>query len=361
MPDFHAKKREALTKQHDNLIEEWTALIEELNRSLDPSARIRLQRQIDDLESRIIALEQQLTALEALKPSATPVASEADITTSAQRLAVFPPKARVPAVVSSIVPTLPDGAELISIPAGEFIMGSSQEEIAALLNSKPSYKREWFEGEIPKRRVILDAYFIYKTPVTVSQYLMFCTATGHRKPKGLGFNQRWQPSNQPIINVSWEDAQAYCAWVSHESGRNVTLPTEAQWEKAARGTDGQIYPWGNEWNTDKCAHSVGSYKPDGTMSVDSYPTGMSPFGVLDMVGNAWEWCLDWYDESYYEHSPLHNPPGPLSSPKGYRVLRGGSWAAGDLYVFRCAFRFGYSPGTWFANGGIRCVVALPRP
>jgi formylglycine-generating enzyme required for sulfatase activity len=151
-------------------------------------------------------------------------------------------------------------------------------------------------------------------------------------PAALGWG--WK-EDHPIVNVSWVDAKAYCDWA------RVSLPTEAQWEKAARGVDGRKYPWGNEWDPGKCVNSVGGNRPGSTTSVGSILSGASPYGVLDMAGNAWEWCADWYDPNYYKMAPERNPTGPPSGQ--FRALRGGSWGNSYAGYFRAADRFGCDP------------------
>jgi sulfatase modifying factor 1 len=242
------------------------------------------------------------------------------------------------------------GIELVEIPAGEFTMGSTQAEVNTLLASNSSYQRDWFANEIPQHKVYLSAYYIGKTPVTVGQYKQFCVATRRAMPREPSWG--WKEDN-PVVFVSWTDAVAYCEWLSKETGYTVTLPTEAQWEKAARGRDGRQYPWGAAWDESKCANCVGS-RPAGTMPVGSYPSGASIYGVLDMAGNVWQWCSDWYDENYYKTSPDRNPTGPDN--RQYRVLRGGSWLSDSVYYFRCAYRYGYSPAAGFEFVGFRCVV-----
>ena len=148
--------------------------------------------------------------------------------------------------------------------------------------------------------------------------------------------------NHPIVNVSWEDAADYAKW----AGGN--LPTEAQWEKAARGTDGREYPWGNNWDTTKCVNSGSS-----TQSVGSLPAGVSIYGCMDMAGNVWEWCVDWYDVNYYKSAPSRNPSGP--STGDYRVLRGGGWYNYySVYSVRCACRSDYYyPNNSYSDIGFR--------
>jgi len=139
--------------------------------------------------------------------------------------------------------------------------------------------------------VNLDGYWIYKYEVTVAQYRKFCNETGSNMPEAPSWG--WQ-DDHPIVHVSWDNATAYTQWAG------VRLPTEAQWEKAARGTDGRAYPWGNEWDATKCANSVGQ-RLSSTKPIGSYPSDTSPYGALDMAGNVWEWCADWYDGNYYNN------------------------------------------------------------
>jgi serine/threonine-protein kinase len=218
-----------------------------------------------------------------------------------------------------------DGATMIKIPAGEFLMGSNDGD----------------DDEKPPHKVTLDGYWIYKYEVTVAQYRKFCNATGRQMPDAPSWG--WK-DNHPIVNVSWDDAEAYAQWAG------VRLPTEAEWEKAARGTDGRKYPWGNEWDASKCNNYETG--PNQTTPVGSYPQGVSPFGVHDMAGNVWEWCADWYDGNYYRSAPSKNPTGPSSG--NYRALRGGSW----LYVdndCRAAVRNDNAPAVRNSNDGFRCV------
>jgi len=237
-----------------------------------------------------------------------------------------------------------DGAEMLHIPAGEFTMGSTSAEIEQLLARHPRAKISQFEGEQPQHRVSLDDYYIYKNPVTVAQYRTYCQTTAQAFPREASWS--WEETH-PIMNVTWHDAHAYAEWAG------VSLPTEAQWEKAARGADGLAYPWGNAWDPTKCCNSVGqrAYK---TSPIGAHPAGRSPYGVLDMAGNVWEWCADWYFVFYYQTTPAQNPRGPGNAVQ--RVIRGGSWHELEDYYFRCAHRGMSDPMQKVSYIGFRCAV-----
>lgn len=236
-----------------------------------------------------------------------------------------------------------DGAALIFIPAGEFIMGSNDGN----------------GDEKPLHKVTLSGYYIYKTPVTVGMYEKFCKETNHPMPPepdhdGAHFNPNWSKKDHPIVNVSWNDAMAYCQWAG------VKLPTEAQWEKAARGTDGRKFPWVGEFDINNlwCSKEKGN-DAGGTAPVGSYPSGASPFGVLDMAGNVWQWCADYYDESFYSSRRMEqpNPENNIAGTDGRRVLRGGSWehVVASNY-FRAAARLREGPSHRGADVGFRCAL-----
>ena len=236
-----------------------------------------------------------------------------------------------------------DGAELILIPAGEFIMGNTQGDINSWLQAHPNEPKSWYQDEVPQHTVYLNAYYIYKNDVTVAQYKTFCDATGHVMPP----TPRWGWfADHPVVNVSWDDANAYAQWAG------ASLPTEAQWEKAARGTDGRVYPWGNIWDAGKCNRFSGE-----TSRVGNFLLGASPYGVLDMAGNVWQWCADWYDLTYYQNSPTRNPLGPDTGTM--RVLRGGSWSNPPPGLFRVSSRSRCPPSLRYEQNGFRC--ALPSP
>jgi formylglycine-generating enzyme required for sulfatase activity len=233
-----------------------------------------------------------------------------------------------------------DGARLIFIPAGKFPMGSADTDENAV------------STEQPQRQVYLDGYYMYKTEVTVAQFRRFCQETRRPMPKSV---TEWAGNSaHPITNVSWNDAAAYAQWAG------ALLPTEAQWEKAARGTDGRVYPWGSVWDAGRvrCA-AADQHDGGGSMAVGSFPTGASPYGVLDLAGNAWEWCADWYDKDYYQTAPSRNPIGPLTGT--LRGLRGGGWSDIHSASFRSAFRSRANPSTESNKISFRCVVAATGP
>lgn len=192
----------------------------------------------------------------------------------------------------------------VLVPEGPFKMGSDKND-----------------SERPVHEVTLDANYIGKYPVTKAQFGAFVAATKYRCDDKAIADLR-SKADHPVTHVSWDDAVAFCAWAGKATGFSIRLPTEAEWEKAARGTDGREYPWGNEKPDDsRCRYGKWTA---GTTPVGSFsPRGDSPYGAVDMAGNVWEWCADWYDSSFYKASPSANPAGPRSGDK--RVARGGSW------------------------------------
>ena len=225
------------------------------------------------------------------------------------------------------------------------------------------------ESAGPPHQVVLDTYYIDKHEVTNEQYQEFLVATGYRLPRFWG-QPAFNKNNQPVIGVSWHDARTYCGWAGKR------LPTEAEWEKAARGTDALAYPWGDAWNASKLrsADSVGNRainnyddwvlwraEPMGDAvpaPLGSYPDGASPYGVLDLAGNVWEWVADWYDPSYYATSPERNPSGPANGTA--RVLRGGAWDVPRVVAFTW-FRERFVP-PWYTESavvGFRCASNEP--
>jgi formylglycine-generating enzyme required for sulfatase activity len=270
-----------------------------------------------------------------------------------------------------------DGAEMVLVSAGEFSMGSDGDELDRL-----KADRNAFGDEIPRHRVYLDAFYIDKYELTNTRFQQFVQATGHRTqaerdgwsyvftgekaeqvnganwraPRGPGSNIA-SLERHPVVQVSQEDAKAYCSWAGKR------LPTEAEWEKAARDTDGQIYPWGNQLDGRRanfcdtnCEYKwKDSAANDGyryTAPVGSYEGGKSPYGAYDMVGNVWEWVADWYDASYYRNSPARNPQGPVSGDRA--VLRGGGWGNGALNE-RASYRGRNAPAFRDGSIGLRCA------
>ncbi len=231
---------------------------------------------------------------------------------------------------------------MIYIPPGEFMMGQTDEEKKCLINKigEEDYN-SYYTNETPLHKVYLDGYWIGKYEVTFAQYDQYCNDKKRERPDDEG----WGRKNMPVINVSWDDAAAYCQWLSDKTGLQFNLPTEAQWEKAARGNDHRKYPWGSrEPDKDLANFSVK------TTPVGSYPAGASPYGLLDMAGNVWEWCSDWYEAGYYKNSPQKNPAGPDSV--SYRVFRGGRWGS-DAGFLRCADRLRYGPSNRYNFLGFR--------
>ena len=229
--------------------------------------------------------------------------------------------------------------EMVTIPDGEFFMGS----------------KDGPEDEKPQRQVYLDAFEIAKYPLTNLQYKAFLEANPDHEAPGH-WNDRTFPvgkANHPVVNISWFDAQAYVTWLSRETGKPYRLPTEAEWEKAARGTDGRIYPWEGEFDPSKC--NTDNTVED-TTPVGIYPAGAGPYGAMDMAGNVWEWCADWFAEDYYKQADNRNPTGPEKGE--YRVLRGGSWV-NHRGSARGAGRDGAPPGSRSGSGvGVRCSRTL---
>jgi len=229
--------------------------------------------------------------------------------------------------------------EMVLIPAGDFLMGSD-----------PSVDKYARDDEQPQHTLYLPDYYLAKTPVTNAQYAAFVEATTYHRQPG-GWEHGKPPSGKedhPVVWVSWHYAVAYCNWLAEVTGRPYRLPSEAEWEKGARGTDGRIYPWGNQWDAKRCNTREGG-KGD-TTPVGAYPQGASPYGLLDMAGNVWEWT-----RSIHKSYPYDPDDGREDlEAEGDRVLRGGAFRNRRWYV-RCACRIRYYRGWYF---GFRvCVVS----
>lgn len=235
-----------------------------------------------------------------------------------------------------------DGAPMVLIPVGEFMMGSQ--------DGDPGVQ----DHERPVHSVYLDAYYIDQYEVTTARYAKFFNETNRRQPEYWSANVVSAHASKPVVGVDWNDAVAYCAWAGKR------LPTEAEWEKAARGTDQRPYPWGNAAASAQRANfgHCCDFKDYGVLTdVGAFEQGKSPSGAYDMAGNVWEWVADWYGENYYAKSPARNPKGPSNGE--YRVLRGGSWASEPADV-RSADRFRNAPTARDADVGFRCAQDVPN-
>jgi len=253
-----------------------------------------------------------------------------------------------------------NGVPVVYVPAGCFMMGSTDEEIEAtfqqceIANGVGKCDRAWYEDELPVHRVCLTAYWIGKTEVTNAQYRQCVEAEVCTLPGGTQYYDDPDYAGHPVVNVNWEQAKTYAAWVGG------SLPTEAQWEYAARGPDGWTYPWGADAATCDLANVwIGDSGCVGnTKAVGSYPDGASWVGALDISGNVLEWAADWYSEDYYVTlaDGVVDPTGPGNGDA--RVLRGGDWF-NFIDRARCAFRSWYDPRYRLFDGGFRVVCASP--
>lgn len=254
---------------------------------------------------------------------------------------------------------------LARIPAGDFLMGAADAE----------------DDERPVHRVFVSEFFIGRFPVTNDEYAKFVRATGYPSPgvrglplitvggrdgifRELAAPYVWdgdQPppgrGAHPVVLVRYDDTQAYCRWLSDQLGRPVRLPTEAEWEKAARGgaDDGRRYPWGDDIDTSHC-----NFLAEGTIKRQrgTRPTGTyapNAYGLYDVIGNVWEWVADWYGADYYSVADLRDPKGPDNG--NMRIVRGGSWVNDDASMLRCAYRHKVPPDTYAYSVGFRVVCA----
>jgi formylglycine-generating enzyme required for sulfatase activity len=230
---------------------------------------------------------------------------------------------------------------MATVPEGAFAMGSDSGQA--------------LEDERPKHEVWLDRFLIDLYEVTTEQYAAFLAAAKRPAPWLWESVDLRLHRDRPVIGVDWHDADAYCRWAGKR------LPTEAEWEKAARGTDGRLYPWGNQEPTALLANfALGarfSYSQV-LMPVNQYQPGRSPFGLYHMAGNVWEWTQDWYGAHYYQSNQSRNPVGPAQGE--FKVLRGGSWS--DLPKYLLSYgRFKLPPDTRNSYTGFRCAKADGPP
>jgi len=244
------------------------------------------------------------------------------------------------------------------VEAGSFLMGSDK-----------AHDPETRSDETPQHTRELPAFYISREPITQDQFRAFVTSGGYRErtfwtdagwawreatgisePESFGGD--FSLPDHPVVGVSWHEAIAFCRWLAERAGGEIRLPTEAEWEKAARGADGRVYPWGSEWGDSKANTAELDLK--NTTAVGRFPEGASPYGVLDMAGNVWEWCGTLYQPYPYAANDGREDP----TTEGWRVLRGGSWSDEHRNA-RCAFRYGFDPAGRYSDTGFR-VVFVPR-
>ena len=231
--------------------------------------------------------------------------------------------------------------EMILIPAGPFTMGSTEVDIKWVATKFFSESLEWYQDETPAREVSLEAFQIDKYEVTNEEFLKFREAVQGRGPKYMD-EPRFNKRNHPVVGISWQDANDYCQWAKKR------LPTEAEWEKAARGNDGRYYPWGNK--PDPTLANVRGLEDENryTAPVGDYEDGKSPFGVHDLAGNVWEWTADWYlpYPGNQQESDLYG--------ESLKVIKGGSWKS-NMDLARSAIRGKAIPDQPQNYIGFRCV------
>lgn len=233
----------------------------------------------------------------------------------------------------------PFGLEMLYIPSGEFPMGSP------LTMGR--------RNETPQRWVHVDNFYISQTEITVEQYKLFLGDNPTARQLDDWYTKDWGKTDSfPIAWVSWKEAVDFCEWLSKKTKRIYRLPTEAEWEKAAKGFAERRYPWGNDFDGTQSGTANGTYAPDATKQTDK-----SPFGILDMAGNVWEWCSDWYDPNYFKEAPSQNPAGPRDGTM--KSLRGCGWNF-DPDTFRCAYRTGLEPEKRSVHIGFRVVMELDK-
>lgn len=236
----------------------------------------------------------------------------------------------------------PDGGKLVWVPAGEFRMGASPEDISYAIG-RLSGPRSLVEYCTPVHKVrISRGFWLGKFEVTNALYNAYCKAT-NKKP----CDPKQQGPEHPVRYIVWAEANAYCTHFG------LVLPTEAQWEYAASGPESRWYPWGNDWDSTRCAYEHRRGPGGETWPVGSFPSGASWCGALDMAGNVDEWCQDWFDLLYYQTSPRDDPAGPTSGE--YRVMRGGDAGSG-AWVCRCAQRGYMFPEERRAPLGFRVCI-----
>ncbi len=349
------------------------------------------------LASRDVWSPQSNSALSPTSAPQTPTVVVARQSTSTPPLVTptITPTSIVVAVIPTETPPPPpeegpwtrptDNAVMVYVPEGEFLMGSTDAEVAMAISQCEidqgvgNCEQMGFDAQMPQHAVKLDAFWIDQAEVTNAQFADFLNVRGNQVEEGIPWleidddyalieqvGDVYQPiegyADHPVIEVSWAGAAAYCAWTG------ARLPTEAEWEYAARGPQSLVYPWGDTFEcqhgnfddeTELDAYIVGGRAGcDGyvrTAPVGSFPSGKSWCGAWDMAGNVWEWVQDWYATDYYKLSPYQNPPGP--SMGEYRIGRGGSWWSSEAWIHSTT-RLKISPTGAGYDLGFRCVMTL---
>jgi formylglycine-generating enzyme required for sulfatase activity len=284
---------------------------------------------IDSAENVVEEIQATDTSIPTIEFTATPIPTQVPTYT--------PEPSPTPTIEVSVIDSRVseiDNMLMVFVPEGPFDMGSD----------------EGWDSERPIHNVNLPAYWMDQTEVTNAQYELCvsasaCDAPGNEKSFSRSeYYNNIEFDDYPVINVSWYDANAYCEWAGKR------LPSEAEWEKAARNGENLTYPWGEDISCERANYidCIGD-----TTAVGTLPSGASPYGVLDLSGNVWEWVADWYNALYYEDSPLDYPKGPDSG--AYRVVRGGSWNDYEWYL-RSASRYSYFPDNKRVSVGFRCVL-----
>jgi formylglycine-generating enzyme required for sulfatase activity len=290
-----------------------------------PSGSIRIAAVALLVVVAVIAIWQ--SARRGTAPDPAPTAPVAAISATARAT-----EATVPAAAATPLPSWVP--ELVEVPAGPFLMGSSDADSAGN------------DDETPQHELTLPTYWIGKTEVTNAQFRPFVEGDGYtnaaywteegwqwreenaRTQPAYWDDAKWNSDQQPVVGVSWYEAMAYCRWLSAQTGQNFVLPSEAEWEKAARGTDGRVYPWGNDWDTARANSNEAS--DDATTPVGQYPDGASPYGTLDMAGNVWEWTRSEYKP--YPYNPDDGRESGRDPAQKLFTIRGGSWFNRPIYL-----------------------------
>jgi formylglycine-generating enzyme required for sulfatase activity len=329
--------KELLLRTHKNL-----QVLKEREAKQGSAPDLKLVNQIEDHQEAIELIEQSLriemtdTGLVELKEALRPLLVAGNI--EGIDLEELRPE----------IPPQPFEPETVLIPTGSFLMGSLPgENIPA--------------SELPQHEVDLAVYRIGKFPVTIAQYAEFVKQTKHPAPKKVGWFGPTPPKNKldhPVVGTSWYDALAYCQWLEEQTGRAYRLPSEAEWEKAARGTDGRIFPWGDEWDAKRCNCANSETTP-----VAAFPAGQSPYGCYDMLGNVWEWTStlwgqDWQESEFgYPYRRDDGREDLTVEATVYRLFRGGDFDD-ELTLLRCAARSWYAPDNVHKARGFRVVLEL---